>query len=90
MMIGLLSTFVFTIIQWFDPTAFSTTAWWFESFPEMIYFSFVNLTTLGYWDIIPLSSHAQSRSILFTIAGQMYMIILIWVIIGKYLRKAFD
>jgi apolipoprotein N-acyltransferase len=26
MMIGLLSTFVFTIIQWFDPTAFSTTA----------------------------------------------------------------
>lgn len=86
-MIGFTGAFVFAIIDMVMPWSFSITMDSFKQFPEFIYYSFVNMTTLGYGDIIPLSSHAKSRSVLFTIAGQMYLIILLWVVVGKYIRE---
>lgn len=88
LMIWLLSAFIYACIDFFIPGSISgVDSSWLQSFPKLIYFSYVNMTTVGYGDMIPLNAHAQSRSVISTIAWQMYLTILIWVIVGKYIRK---
>jgi hypothetical protein len=88
LMIGLLSAFIYACIDFFLPGSISgIDSTWLQSFPQLIYFSYVNMTTVGYGDMIPISAHAQSWSVISTIAWQMYLTILIWVIVGKYIRK---
>jgi hypothetical protein len=45
------------------------------------------MTTLWYGDILPVGYHAQSWSIILTIAWQMYLAILVGMLVGKYVRK---
>jgi hypothetical protein len=88
LMIGLLSAFIYAFINFFIPESITgITTSWLESFPQLIYFSYVNMTTVGYGDMIPITAHAQSRSVISTISWQMYLTILIWVIVGKYIRR---
>jgi len=89
-LLWLMWAFLYAIIELLQPWSFSIWMHSFIHFPKFIYFSFVNLTTLWYGDIVPISWHAQSRSVLFTIIGQMYLVILIWVIVWKYVRKGSD
>ncbi len=58
-----------------------------EGFHDYLYFSFVTLTTLGYGDIIPVSSFAKSVTILIAITGQLYLTILIAILVGKFLSR---
>jgi hypothetical protein len=39
---------------------------------DLIYFSFVNLTSVGYGDIVPLNHYARSLSNIEAIIGQLY------------------
>lgn len=87
LMIGFTWAFVYAIIELLIPGSFSISMDSFAKFPQFIYYSFVNLTTLWYGDIVPVLDHAQAWSVFFTIAGQMYLTILIGVVVGKYLRK---
>lgn len=86
-LLWIIGAFLYATIELIQPWSFSIGMISFDNFPEFIYFSFVNLTTLWYWDIIPISAHAKSRSVIFTIFWQMYLVILIWVIVGKYVRR---
>ena len=56
-------------------------------FHDYLYFSFVTLTTLGYGDIIPVSTFAKSLTIVIVISGQLYLTILIAMLVGKYLSN---
>lgn len=88
LMIGLLSAFIYAYINFFIPGSITgIITEWLQSFPQLIYFSYVNMTTVWYGDMIPISAHAQSWSVISTIAWQMYLTILIWVIVWKYIRK---
>lgn len=89
-LLWIIGAFLYAIIELLQPWSFSITMTTFTQFPQFIYFSFVNLTTLGYGDIVPISHHAQSWSVLFTIIWQMYLVILIGVIVGKYVRRGSD
>jgi hypothetical protein len=51
---------------------------------DLIYFSYVTLTTLGYGDITPLSAYARSSAILEAVAGPMYIAVLIARLVGLY------
>lgn len=53
--------------------------------PDTIYFSFVTMTTLGYGDILPITAMAKSVTIFLSVAGQIYLTILIAMLVGKYL-----
>jgi len=53
--------------------------------PELYYFSFVTLTTLGYGDIGPLSDHARSLAIGEAVIGQLYLVVLVASLVGMYL-----
>lgn len=49
------------------------------------YYCFVTMSTLGYGDILPLSKSAKGLSIIITLIGQFYMVIVMGMIIGKLL-----
>ncbi len=52
---------------------------------DLHYLSFVTLTTLGFGDVTPLSEAAKMLTILVSLAGQLYLTILIAILVGKYL-----
>jgi hypothetical protein len=54
--------------------------------PDLAYFSFVTLTTLGYGDITPVHPVAKSLAILEALVGQLYPAVLIGWLISKGLE----
>ncbi|UTW63021.1 two pore domain potassium channel family protein [bacterium SCSIO 12741] len=55
-----------------------------EKSENLIYFSFVTVTTLGYGDITPLSHAAQRSSVVLAIAGQFYMAVVVATLVSKW------
>ena len=54
------------------------------AFRDLVHFSFVTLTSLGYGDITPVSDHARSLAFLEVIAGNLYMALLVARLVGAY------
>lgn len=52
---------------------------------ELTYYSFTTLTSLGFGDILPLTSPARSLSLIIGLAGELYITILVAILVGKYL-----
>lgn len=59
-------------------------------FPRLLYFSFVTLTTLGYGDVLPVTSQAEGLVAIATVTGQLYVAILIGRLVGDYLSRRRD
>lgn len=51
---------------------------------EGLYFSFVTLTTLGYGDIVPVSSFARSLATTQALMGQIYSVVLVARLVSLY------
>jgi len=54
---------------------------------DVIYYSFITYTTIGFGDISPVTPAARSIAILFGLTGQLYLTIIIAFIIGKFSSK---
>jgi hypothetical protein len=54
---------------------------------DLIYYSFVTMTTLGYGDITPAGPLARVIAYLSAIAGQFYIAILVGTLVGMYLSQ---
>lgn len=54
-------------------------------FENLIYYSFVTLTTLGYGDITPVSPHAKALSALEAVVGQLYIAVMIARLVGLHI-----
>jgi len=54
---------------------------------DLLYYSFVTMTTLGYGDITPDGSLARVLAYLASIAGQFYIAILVGTLVGMYLSQ---
>jgi hypothetical protein len=54
-------------------------------YPTLIYYSFVTLTTVGFGDITPTWSLAQSLSTIEAVVGQLYLAILVASLVGMRL-----
>lgn len=79
---GVLWARLYEIVYLFNPLAFSLNE---KINPlSLIYFSFVTLVTLGYGDIVPVSTMARSLAILEGIVGQLYMVILISSLVSEF------
>lgn len=52
---------------------------------ELIYYTFVTMTTLGYGDVVPVRPLARTLGYLTAVAGQFYIAILVGLLIGVYL-----
>ena len=58
-----------------------------SQFWDLIYFSFVTLTTLGYGDILPVNTYARTLAYMEAIAGQFYIAILVASLVGAHLSE---
>ena len=88
LLIGIIFTFLNLIISVYNPSAISFTE--DNTMLEMgslIYFSFISMTSIGYGEIVPISSIARSTSVMSAIIGQMYLAIIMAFIIGKFLTQ---
>ncbi len=95
MLMGMGWAFAYSAVEHVVPGAFSTELPLqdlrpdtFEFvFPELLYFSFVTLTTLGYGDIAPLDPAARMLAIFEAIVGQLYVAVAIAALVGLLLTQ---
>lgn len=53
-----------------------------------IYFSFVTITTLGYGDILPISTSARILSVMEALVGQLYLVVLVSRLVGLHIAHS--
>ena len=52
--------------------------------PELIYYSFVTLTTVGFGDIVPVHPVARVLTVLEALVGQIYLVTYLALIVGNF------
>ena len=85
-MLGMCWSIVYMCLIWLTPDAFAGAIFDTADNPlywDMIYFSFVTLTTLGFGDITPVDSIARALVYTEAIVGQLYIAILIGTLVGN-------
>lgn len=92
MLFGLIWALVYFFIYLVDPDAFKGVPV-IESFKpsdlagimlDILYYSYVTLSTLGYGDISPVSRIAQALAYLEAITGVLYIAVLVAALVGAY------
>ncbi|MCJ7557262.1 MAG: potassium channel family protein [Gammaproteobacteria bacterium] len=90
MLIGLAFAFVYAGLAGLDPESFSGLDQGpgaRDLFLQIIYFSFVTLSTLGYGDILPVSDLARPLAYAEAIAGQLYLTVLVARLVGMHISE---
>lgn len=84
LIIGFIWAFIFTLLESLDPGAIGVAGESINNFHfvELLYFSFVTITTLGYGDISPVSQLAQSFAVIEAVTGQIYLAVIIARLVG--------
>jgi hypothetical protein len=83
LLIGIFWAMIYITIEDFDPAAFGRVMpLWGGSASEMIYFSFITLSTVGFGDLVPQTALAQTASYLEAVMGQLFVAILIARLVG--------
>ena len=80
---GITFSYLYLMVNLVSPGAFDLASQSISSWPDYLYFSFVTLTTLGYGDILPLSSLAQSLVTLEAVIGVLSPTVMIARFVGK-------
>jgi hypothetical protein len=83
-MIGVIGFFVILIIYNLNQEAYRITE---QPVNDLLYYSFITLSTIGYGDISPLSLPAKNIAVIIGLAGQFYIAFIMAVIIGKFLQS---
>lgn len=86
LLIGLTLSILFMIMDLFYPGSFNQVQAGNGAYSTFIYYGFVTLTTLGYGDITPDTTLARSFSMFTALIGQLYLVIIMALLIGKYLH----
>jgi len=85
LLIGLTLSILFLIMDMFFPGSFNQLDSGTGYFSSFVYYGFITLTTLGYGDITPSTAMARSLSAFTALFGQLYLVIIMALIIGKFL-----
>lgn len=79
---------VLALLEWSAPGSFVASSGRPVDWQQMVYFSYVTLTTLGYGDITPLGFYAQSVVAVEAIGGTLYTVILLSRLVGLHASRA--
>lgn len=87
LLIGLLFALMYQALAEWNPASFNLTA--SETTPQklqgdLLYFSLVTLATVGYGDILPVSSTARALAVIEATVGQFYIAVIVAVFVGMY------
>ncbi len=90
--IGLIGFFIFLTIEMIHPNSFNGLALTSTNpeamTEELMYFSYITLTTIGYGDILPITPLARKAAILIGLVGQMYLVVITAIVVGKYINQS--
>ena len=53
-----------------------------------MYYSYITLLTIGYGDILPVSALAHKAAILIGLMGQIYLVVITAIVVGKYINQS--
>jgi hypothetical protein len=91
LLLGILGGLLFAIIETVAPGSIASTsgtlrhmARTVDLFPPLLYFSFTTLTTIGFGDLYPVSATARAVAILEAVAGQMYLVVMVAVLVSMF------
>jgi len=92
LMIALIWGYAFLITEFLTPESFSFTQghermqlWVSKEFFPFFYFSLVTMTTVGYGDMAPVTTVAQTLATMEALVGQVYLTILVARLVGMFL-----
>ncbi|MBX2859889.1 MAG: hypothetical protein KTR14_01550 [Vampirovibrio sp.] len=90
LLMGITWAMAYNMLETFMPGSFSVLDTYQKLgslvWTDFVYFSFTTLTTLGYGDITPATSYAQSLTILESCTGVLYIAVLISRLVSLYGR----
>jgi len=84
LLLGLIWATLYTALVQISPTTFNgfEAGLWEEDLPDLLYFSFVCLSTLGFGDITPAEPVARFLAYIEAVVGQFYIAILVASLVG--------
>jgi hypothetical protein len=81
--------FIYSVVEDLHPGSFSIPEGPIKDSRFLLtYFIFVTITTLGYGDITPLTAVACSLSILESIIGQIYLVVMVAWLVGMFVSQS--
>ena len=78
---------IFALIEWLQPGSFAGAGGNVANWQELLYFSYVTLTSLGYGDILPVKYYAQAFAAFEAIIGVLYTVILLSRLVGMHTAR---
>ena len=87
LILGSVFAAVFGVILWLEPGAFVASSGAEVQWQQLLYYSFVTLTTLGYGDIVPVGHYAQAFAAFQAIIGTLYTVLLLSRLVGLHASR---
>lgn len=75
------------LVEWIAPGSFATNSGAVIGWQQMLYFSYITMTTVGYGDITPVGFYAQSIASFEAITGTLYTVILLSRLVGMHASR---
>ena len=89
LLLGLLWTTLYLAIEAFYPGSIQMGSHPAERETELLYFSLITLSTIGYGDIVPLSGEARMLSAL-GVTGVLYIAITVAILVSRFRSEHSD
>jgi voltage-gated potassium channel len=84
LLLGMMGGGALSIVEIASPGSFNA-AGSTLAHPDLLYYAFITMTTVGYGDISPVAPAARSVAVLLAVAGQLYIAVLMALLVGKYI-----
>lgn len=88
LLLGVIWSLLFMMVDFLVPGSFRYGQDRALTGAEMVYYSFVTLTTLGYGDIVPISPSARGLATFEALTGQLYLTVLIARLVGLHITHS--
>lgn len=85
--LGLIGFFICISIEMAQPNSFSGLLNEISLTENLMYYSYITLLTIGYGDILPITAIAQKSAILIGLMGQIYLVVITAIVVGKYINQ---
>jgi hypothetical protein len=87
LLLGSIFAAIFGLILWLEPGAFISSSGAEVHWQQLLYYSYVTLTTLGYGDIVPIGFYAQAFAAFEAIIGTLYTVIFLSRLVGLHAAR---
>jgi len=84
--LGLIAFFICLSIEALQPNSFSGISVEYYK-DDLMYYSYITLLTIGYGDVLPITPLAQKAAIFIGLIGQMYLVVITAIVVGKYINQ---